>query len=90
MVRETRWRYRCKQNDNQILLDCVDGYLDELCVGSEDSEGGGWIIVGAVDLRRALGKAGYELKRRPYPKEKGNGTPSRLPSRIRQDGERVY
>lgn len=90
MVGETRRRYRCKQNDNQILLDCVDGCLDELLIGNEDNEAGGWVIVGLSDLREALGKVGYELKRKPYPREKGSSASNRLPRRIERDGERTY
>ena len=64
MVVETRIRYRCKENDNQIILDSIDGWLDELMVGDEDCGSGGWFIIGAKDLRAALAKVGYDLIRR--------------------------
>lgn len=90
MVGETRRRYRCKQNNNQILLDCVDGWLDELLIGNEDSDGGGWVVVGIADLREALSKVGYELKRRPSPSGKVHYAEDRLPFRIEKNGERIY
>lgn len=58
----TKKRYDCKENDNHIIFEFADDRIDSLYIG--DCLENSWTIIGMKDLKKALKKMGYDVKRR--------------------------
>ena len=48
-------KYKCKDNDAEIIVHLLDGKIDELHIGIQGS--GSWTVIGYKDLQSALKKA---------------------------------
>jgi hypothetical protein len=60
-MKEQRIEYDCKENDNTIMIEMIDGTIDELLVGCRYIADHGWSVIGVKDLTDALKMAGYSI-----------------------------
>jgi len=58
-------KYNCKQNENQLILQFEEGYLDEIWVGTVALPEAGSLVIGIEDLKEALLRGGYVMMPRP-------------------------
>ena len=49
--------YKCTENDNEIIIYCQDGLIDELHFGTVGCKSCGYTVIGFYDLLLALNKA---------------------------------